>query len=303
MASEGGSPTLALTERAAAVGHDDAEKHKSNTLYLRAVGSPTCAMEKSGTGHDDLTADALAQDLRHQLAAVTSALTTSEAKLRKSEKALANQVVENSQLMDSICKLEAKCHAAVHCKARLEAVSVKQMDRIGKLQGKIKKLEENCSNSVEGAVSSPPGKKMDGFNDSPHEQVLTPQQNRWSEMYRDRIVCLEVALSAANMKFEEQSKCTDKLLDKYDRLKHKYAALKRDRLQDDRDMDVLMGRIRELERVNEESIGNLESFLVHFLDNSLRSEASVGPDGVSTGEVDKRLIDHTIAQSSVLGGC
>jgi hypothetical protein len=133
------------------------------------------------------------------------------------------------------------------------------MDRIGLLQAKLKRAEHND-------VASPAEKTRSPRLEEEEADVamLTPKQNRWSEMYRDKISVLEVALNVAKFRDSEQSKAYNKLLDKYTRLKAKAKALKRERDGDDRDMTVMAERIVELEKSHE----NMEAFIAHIVENS-----------------------------------
>ena len=124
-------------------------------------------------------------------------------------------------------------------KAKLEAVSVKQMERIGKLQAQLKKSDKAGATTV----GSPSKERDDGT-----KEEYSPQRNRWSEMYRDRIVSLEIALKASNRRCAEQSKSYDEMQEKYIRQKYKNALLKQDQKQDEIDMEILIERIVELEK-------------------------------------------------------
>jgi hypothetical protein len=188
---------------------------------------------------------------------VTIATSNRQLKAKDSEIESLRQAIDMAR--ETTCLAEAERDAAVACKVKLEAVSVKQMDRIGLLQAKLKRAEHND-------VASPAEKTRSPRLEEEEADVamLTPKQNRWSEMYRDKISVLEVALNVAKFRDSEQSKAYNKLLDKYTRLKAKAKALKRERDGDDRDMTVMAERIVELEKSHE----NMEAFIAHIVENS-----------------------------------
>lgn len=208
-----------------------------------------------GRDNTDSCGDAYST-LEKRLYAVES---TSKNRLKHKDNEIEKLQHEIELLKDVARQAEAERDNAVASKLKIEAVSAKQSDRIGQLQAKLRKIGQ-------AGIEASPVAKIEGQTEP--VMKLSPKQNQWSEMYRDKIGRLEVALTVAKFRETEQSKAYEKLRDKYNRMKLRLKALRNEKERDDSDANLLAERIIELEKAHE----NMEAFIAYIVENSGKLE-------------------------------